>query len=193
MLSAVIHSAHSYRARRELSIGEEACVVGTIGEQTQNKNQRVLIEAVGALSPKTATLVIIGDGEMRDVLKNAARSYPSHAIRFLGFKENAAQYLRAFDIFVLPSLKEGLPYVLLEAGQAGLPVIATNVGGIQEIIEDEKTGLLVQAGSTSSLTSALSQLIENETLCTQFGNALHEKVTNEFSLERMVARTLALY
>lgn len=180
-------------ARRELGIPQEVCVVGTIGEQTQNKNQRVLIESVGALSSSNAILAIIGDGEMRAALESAARAYPSHDIRFLGFKENAAQYLHAFDIFVLPSLKEGLPYVLLEAGQAKLPVIATHVGGIPEIIEHTKTGLLVEPDNTSALCDALTLLIQDELLRTECGTALKEKVAHEFSLERMVAQTLALY
>ena len=180
-------------ARHELDISQEAFVVGTIGELTKNKNQRALIEAVGLLSPGSVTLAIIGDGEMRARLETAAHTSPSHDIRFLGFKENAAQHLRAFDIFVLPSIKEGLPYVLLEAGQAGVAVIATNVGGIPEIIEDKKTGLLVEPDNTSALCDALTLLIQDELLRKEYGTALKEKVAHEFSLERMVAQTLALY
>lgn len=180
-------------ARNALDLDLGALVVGTIGELTHNKNQHALLDAIGALAPSSVTVAIIGNGEMREDLENAARAYPSHDIRFLGFKANAAQYLLAFDIFVLPSLKEGLPYALLEAGQAGLPVIATHVGGIPDIIEDQKNGLLVQAESVLPLTAALRLLRESDSLRAHYGSALNEKVEREFSLEKMLGATTSLY
>jgi glycosyltransferase involved in cell wall biosynthesis len=139
------------------------------------------------------TLAIVGDGELRNELERCAQTHPSHDVRFLGYQEKAAQYLLAFDIFVLPSLKEGLPYVLLEAGLAGLSVVATNVGGIPEIIEDTKTGVLVPPESVSALTGALNDLIENEPQRHAYGAALQEKVLRDFSLENMITNTIACY
>lgn len=181
------------QARSELGLPEQAFIVGTIGELTANKNQSLLIDAVGALTPDNITLAIIGDGELLSELEIRARKYPAHDIRFLGYTERAPQYLRAFDIFVLPSLKEGLPYVLLEAGLAGLPVIATNVGGISEIIEDKKTGLPIASEDFSALSQTLQMLLDNKTACGQYGNALREKVAHDFSLQNMVAKTIACY
>lgn len=181
------------KARHELNLPQQGFIVGTIGELTKNKNQLFLIDAVGALPGGNIMLAIIGDGELRTELEMYAHTHPTHDIRFLGYKESAAQYLRAFDVFVLPSRKEGLPYVLLEAGLAALAVIATNVGGISEIIEDGKTGLLIQPGNLSSLTTALTLLMDNTQLRQEYGAALQEKVHSEFSLEKMIADTTARY
>ena len=106
---------------------------------------------------------------------------------------NASRYLKNFDIFVLPSLKEGLPYVILEAGLAGLPVIASNVGGIPEIIENGKDGLLVPPADPKELIKAIKKLIEDKTLRENLAKNLHEKITKEFSLEKMLRETISLY
>ena len=180
-------------ARGTLGLPDDRLVIGTIGELTKNKNHTLLIEAVGACAPTHITLVIIGAGEMEAELKARAQAFPSHDIRFLGYQENASQYLRAFDIFVLPSRKEGLPYVLLEAGLAALPVVATNVGGVSEIIEDAQTGIIVPSEDILALGQALTTLVEHESLRATYGHALEEKINREFPLEKMIADTVALY
>ena len=105
----------------------------------------------------------------------------------------AAPYLKAFDIFVLPSLKEGLPYTLLEAGLAGLAVIATDVGGNPEIIENKKTGLLVSPANADEIADAIKFLIENPAVSKNLSLNLRQKILQEFSLERMVNETLKIY
>jgi len=110
-----------------------------------------------------------------------------------GFVNDASRYLKALDCFLLPSIKEGLPYVILEAGLAALPVIATTVGGVPEIIEDQRTGILASPHNTTALAGALDQLIASPTLRTSLGTSLHKKVTYDFSLDQMIASTSALY
>ena len=106
---------------------------------------------------------------------------------------DAARYLPAFDIFVLPSVKEGLPYVILEAGLAERAVIATTVGGIPEIITDNKTGLLVPPADPSALTHALTHLINSPTEVKRLGQALKQKVAIDYSLDQMLKLTRQIY
>jgi len=180
-------------ARRELGLPHDACVIGTIGELVKNKNHRMLIDACCALPEHAATLAIIGTGPMDTELQAKAAAHPSRNIHFLGYRNNAAQYLRAFDIFVLTSLKEGLPYVLLEAGSAGVPVVATRVGGIPEIIKDGASGLLVPSEDASALSKALQTLIEDSAARPRYAAALQEKIKQEFTLAAMLAATIARY
>ena len=126
-----------------------AFVVGTIGESTKNKGHKYL--------------------------KEAEKYFPDLKFNIISNIPNAAKYLKNFDIFVLPSLKEGLPYVILEAGLAGLPVIASNVGGIPEIIENGKEGLLVHPANPEELAAAIKKLVENKTLRETLAKNLNEK------------------
>ena len=93
----------------------------------------------------------------------------------------------------MPSLKEGLPYVVLEAGLAGLPVIASNVGGIPEIIENGKEGLLVAPANQEEISVAIKKLIDDKALRENLARNLHEKIKKEFSLEKMLRETISLY
>ena len=108
-------------------------ITGTIGELNKNKNQQALIE--GAKRTPNMFVAIIGEGEMRGELERLINKYNlNNRVKLFGFLP-AAEVLKGFDIFALPSLKEGLPYVLLEAKQAGLPIVANRVGGIGEILD----------------------------------------------------------
>jgi glycosyltransferase involved in cell wall biosynthesis len=97
------------------------------------------------------------------------------------------------DIFVLPSCREGLPNVILEAMAMARPVVATDVGGVSELVEHEVTGFLVEAGHPQPLAQALLRLMDNPGLAAQMGAAGRQLVERQFSLERMVAGTTALY
>jgi glycosyltransferase involved in cell wall biosynthesis len=138
-------------------------------------------------------LLIIGEGEERENLLHqiTQAGLPSY-VHLLGYVNNASCILPAFDIFALPSHKEGLPYVLMEAGQASLPVVVSNIHGIKDIITHEKTGLMVQA-EAQTFADALTTLLTNKVLAEEYGKALHAHVTKNFSIERMVTETSALY
>ncbi len=183
-------------AREKLSIPLDAVVIGSIGELTMNKNYLDLIIATTYLPPKNQfILVVIGDGEQRaeitnEIKKNELSGYSL----FIGFKDDASQYLKAFDVFVLPSIKEGLPYVLLEAGLASLPVIATLVGGVPEIIENAETGILIEPRSSKRLAEAIKYLLITHPKEGQVnGNLLRTFVIKKFSFEKMVTETNNLY
>jgi len=186
-------------ARQKLNLPQDAFVVGSIGELTLNKNYAQLIRAIAILKEKVADvdfiLDVIGGGEERETLEieKNRNTFVERRVKLEGFKENAFAYLSAYDAFVLPSLKEGLPYVLLEAGQAGLPVIASNVGGIPDIVEHEKTGLLVDPEDTEGLADMLSLLMKNRDLQKRYGTALQDRVQKNFSLETMIEKTTDVY
>ena len=151
----------------KLGLETESLVIGTIGEATKNKGHKYLIEA--------------------------SKKFPDIKLNIISNIPNASKYLKNFDIFVLPSLKEGLPYAVLEAGLAGLPVIASNVGGIPEIIENGKEGLLIPPADPEELSVAIKKLIKDKTLCENLAKNLREKIQKEFSLEKMLEQTISLY
>ncbi len=170
--------------------------IGTIAELHPTKGLSVLIDAFARIAKEdtSSTLVIMGDGEERAHLLDRIEMHGlSERIVLAGFVADAQTYLKALDVFVLPSFSEALGYVLLEAGLAGLPAIGSNVGGIPEVLEDDVTGLLVPPGNPDTLAQALAHLAADSALRTQIGTALNEKVLSEFGTERMVRDTLALY
>jgi glycosyltransferase involved in cell wall biosynthesis len=170
--------------------------LGTIAELHTNKGLDILIETLHDLNIKYSGLscVIIGEGGERDHLENLIKAkHLEHLIYLVGHLAEARQYLKAFDFFVLPSRKEGFPYAILEAGAAGLPVIASRVGGIGEVIKDHETGLLVEPKNIASLKAALDEVLSDELLRHRLGNNLKQKVTTDFSLEQMISKTVSLY
>lgn len=170
-------------------------LLGTIAELHKNKGLEYAILALAQIAPSNphAFYFILGDGEEKEQLHALIKQHGlEERVFLLGFVPDAAQYLPAFDCFILPSIKEGLPYVLLEAGYASLPVIATNVGGIPEIIDDA-AGLLVPPRDTDALARSIEQLVKNPTDRAALGTALHDKVAKEFSLSKMADETVALY
>ena len=169
----------------------------TIAELTHNKNLTASIEAVANYNVTHSRKIfytIIGDGELHDklsahILEKGAQDF----VVLLGNIDNARTYLHAFDAFLLPSKKEGLPYAILEAGAAGLSVITSRVGGIPEIIEHEKNGLLIDPFDISDITHALKLLAESRDYRTTLGTKLQQKIAEEFTLSKMTASTILQY
>jgi glycosyltransferase involved in cell wall biosynthesis len=172
--------------------------VGMIAELHANKGIEHAIKAVKLLQKKSVDekfiLVIIGEGEERAALEKLIRELRlEHQVFLVGKKEQAPELLQAFNVFLLSSVKEGLPYVVLEAGLAELPVIATAVGGVPEIIKDMKSGILVKPRHEDEIALALDFLITNKNKCNEFGAALKEQATGNFSLKALVSQTSILY
>lgn len=135
--------------------------------------------------------IIIGDGPEKKKLQLLITNYQLQNIHFLGYQENASQYLKAFDLFVLPSRKEGLPYTILEAIHAEIPIIATDVGGVSELIEHKKTGLLVKSDSSTGLSK---QIVFALTHTAKMNTYASEGTTQRsHSLHAMVVNTRGLY
>jgi glycosyltransferase involved in cell wall biosynthesis len=185
-------SREEARQALHVSAGQEVPVIGTIAELHPNKGVDILIDAM--VQVPGAVLVILGEGEKRDAIeRQVARLQLEERVELKGFVVDAAAYARAFDVFTLASRKEGLPYVLLEAGAAGLPVVATTVGGIPEIIDDELSGLLVPAYDANALAAAINELIQNPRTRARYAERLKEKVERYFSLRGMLKKTAEIY
>ena len=188
-----------------LERNDKSFTVGTITELHRIKGLDVLLTAWSKFvkNPARTTvqsgrhpaqLVIIGEGEERQNLQNMAKKLGiSGRVVFKGFVNNARLLLSNFDIFCMPSRSEGMPYALLEAGVAGLPVIATSVGGIPEVIESGINGVLVPAEDAEALLSTLILLAEDTVLRQRLGGELKKTVGEKFSFDRMVHDTLRVY
>ena len=139
-------------------------------------------------------LIIIGEGERKEKLQARINRYNlQNSVFLVGRINDASKYLKAFDIFTLTSITEALPYVILEAGLAGLPIIASAVGGIPEIIDDMESGILVRPKEPAEIEKALSFLLKNPDKMALFKEKITDKIRREFSKEKMVRETLALY
>lgn len=174
---------------------DKSFTVGTTSELHKIKGLDVLLKAWSKFIKKhEAKLIIIGEGEEKENLENMARNLDiSGSVKFMGFVENARSLLSTFDIFCMPSRSEGLPYGLLEAGFAGLPVIATPVGGITEVIENSTSGVFVPVENDEILFSTLVLLTEDKGLRARLGSNLKASIQENFSFEKMVEKTFALY
>lgn len=170
----------------------------SVGRFYSGKGQNHLISVMPEIIrniPK-AKLIFIGDGPKLQVNKVLASQLKvQNDIKFVGEleQEKIYEYLDKATIYVAPSLGEGLPLVILEAGQAGLPVIATNVTGNNEIIKNEISGLLVPATDNKALTQAIIKLYNNPQLVKEYTSNLQRTIKNKFGFNRMIDETYNLY
>ncbi len=182
-------------ARNILNIKKESFVIGTIAELHKNKGLEYLIRGFAIfhkIHPQ-AELMIIGEGEEHKKLEALRDSLSlTSSVHLKGFVEDAARYLRSFDIFTLTSQTEALGYVILEAGTASLPVVASKVGGIPEIIEDEQTGILILPKNPEMLAQAFKRLLDPE-ISANYGRMLRKKVLDNFSIKTMAEHTKVVY
>lgn len=183
-------------AQKKLLGKTSPLVIGTIAEWHYNKGLFYLLEALkNHWNQDNFDIVFIGSGENRD--KTKLRAYVKENkiqnIYLHEFIPNAASYLKAFDIFVLPSLKEGLPYTILEAMAAKVPVIATTVGGIPEIIDNDISGFLIKPKSNEQLAAKINFVRDNPDKTAIMIQRAKEKIAQEFSLEKMLKKTKKLY
>lgn len=182
----------------DLSVTEfnKKIAIITIAELHINKGLTFLANAmthIVSLHPE-ALWIVMGDGEEKSALHLIIKGNKlERNISLVGNIEHAAEYLKGAHIFALPSVKEGLPYTLLEAGTAGLPVVSTTVGGIPELVEDMRSGILVQPRNPKELAHAISFLIEHPEERRRYGAALKEKISRDFSISKMVEETERCY
>lgn len=180
--------------------------IGTVGEFTRNKGYDYILKAASILKKRgfAFRMSLIGHGGdwlkiKQKAIKSGMYNDPQSkayidlpaSISLLGFVPDVAKNLKAFEIFVLASVKEGLPYVLLEAGQAGCAVVGSRIPGIIDVVGE--AGILVEPKNPTALAEALEQLLKNSTLQQTLGKKLQERVMKDFSLEQMLQKTLALY
>ncbi len=172
-------------------------MVGTVANFYKTKGLEYLIEAIKILGAEhkiqDVAFVIIGDGTEREKLETQIKgSGIKNKIFLTGRLPNARKYLAAFDIFVLPSIKEGFPWALLEAMTAKLPVIVTNVGAAPEIIEDGKNRFVVEPRKPELFAQKIKELIGDEHLRHELGIQAHQTVVLKFDLNKMVEKVEVL-
>ena len=181
-------------ARARLGVGDAVSVIGTVGRLDPVKDFRTLIEAMGSVCKvRQSVLVIVGDGPERPALEAAARDLGlTDAVRFLGHRDDAREWLAACDVYANSSISEGVSLTILEAMAAGLPIVATEVGGTPEIV-DASCGRLVPARSATGLAAAAIDLLERRDLRQVLGQAARQRAETRFTIERMVAEYAAVY
>ncbi len=181
--------------RRRLGL-KECPIVGTIGRLSPVKGHRFFIEAVrGVVSRGRAVQgIIIGDGPEESELKTFARTIGmDDTFRFLKSDFNTAAYLALMDIFVFPSLEEGLGLSLVEAMASGKPCIASDVGGISDVVRDGETGLLVPAGDPGRMSEAIVRLLDDASFGRRLGESAKTFVRDRFSSAAMAEKVAHLY
>jgi glycosyltransferase involved in cell wall biosynthesis len=192
---ATSSAQHFFQTKAQEPLGKKF-IIGTIAELHPNKG---LIYAINALEKLKAVhpnfiYFIISEGEQRTLLENMIKEKGlENHIKLIGFVPHAAEYLKGLNLFLLPSVKEGVPYTLLEAGFAGVPVVSTTVGGIPELIEDMQTGVLVQPKKSEELFHAIEFLIEHKGTLREYARNFQERVRTHFNLDQMIQATFKIY
>lgn len=180
--------------------GDDLCVVGTVGRMQQVKDPVTLAAAFARAAKRDARLaarlrlVMTGDGPLRqDVERCLASEGVSHLAWLAGARDDVPAMLRTLDVFVLPSLNEGISNTILEAMASGLPVIATRVGGNPELVADGEEGRLVPSGDVDAMADAIVAYASSRELARRHGANARARALREFSLDVMVERYLSLY
>lgn len=163
-------------------------VIGTIANLYPAKGIEFFVKSAKHFSDNEDSIfVIIGDGKDRDKLERIIRDEGlNERVFILGQVDNASEYITAFDVFVLSSIKEGFPWVLLEAMSAKVPVIATSVGAVPEIIEDGKNGFIVPPKRPDVLAMRIKEVLNNEHLRKEFSILAHQSILFKFSSDKMI-------
>jgi L-malate glycosyltransferase len=192
------HVAHAppVNLHEELWLPHHAPIVGNIAALVPHKGQKHLVEAAALVVQKVpdARFVIAGEGELRESLERQIREHHLEKHIFLtGFRPDVLSILKAFDIFVMSSVAEGLGTSLLDAMAAGKPIVGTLAGGIPEVVVEGETGFLVAPRDPHAMADALVRLLEDEGLRRRMGDAGLARARAQFSAERMVTETLKVY
>lgn len=189
--SGLRHSQERTRRFRDAFSGK--FLVGHAGALVdRHKGQRVLLEAARILESSIPDMhfIFLGDGEDRDALQQESADMSN--VTWLGFKENIGDYIAGLDVFAFPSRHEGLGSVLLDVMNLGIPIIASEVGGIPDIVHHQRTGLLIASGDSGSLVDGLVRLHDNSALRHALTRGAAERL-HAYSAESMAKAYLALY
>jgi glycosyltransferase involved in cell wall biosynthesis len=182
--------------RESLGIKEKARVIGTVGSLTREKGHMYLLRAAPKVieSFPEVLFLLIGDGRERVKLeKMVCELGISDKVIFAGMRKDIPEILSILEIFVLPSLNEGLPIALLEAQAAQIPTVATYVGAIPNVVEDGVTGILIPPRDHEAIAKAIIHVLSNKNTALEMAERGFERVRDNFSAERMASKYLSLY
>ena len=178
----------------------ETFVVGTVGRMEPVKDQLTLVRAFLHLvagdeeARKRLRLIVVGDGSLREKALQMLREYHADQLAWLpGERDDIPEIMRALDLFVLPSLREGISNTILEAMATGLPVVATNVGGNPELVDHDRTGTLVPPSDPVAMAGGIRGYLSDRDKSVSHGLAGRTKIETQFSMESMVGQYLEVY
>lgn len=182
-------------ARARFALDENDMAIGAIGALEPRKDHRGLIDAIAALkAAQPLKCLIAGDGGLRgELAAQIDRLGVARVARLIGRIEDPRELLWALDIFAMPSLKEGLGVAALEAMACGLPVVASRTGGLADLIEDGRTGMLVAPGDARALADGIAALADAPARRSEIGSAALARARSDYTMTAMAERTLALY
>ncbi len=185
----------SGRIRAEFSVPDEAAMIVSVGRLVGIKRFDLLIEALSHYNfPEDTFLLIVGDGPLMQELRDKVAALGlTRRIAFTGERHDIGNILKSADIFALSSDSEGMSKSILEAISAGLPIVATDVGGNSELVEDKTNGFLSPRGDTQKFREHLATLVTNSTLRAQMAKESLEKSERDFSYQQSVARHIETY
>ena len=181
--------------RGVVGIPKDAIAAGIIARLTEQKAHRVLFEAMAQHHAlQHLHLLVVGDGDLRDDLRQRAESLGlQQRVHFAGARRDLGNILGAIDFFTMPSLWEGLPLSLVLAMGAGLPVVATRVAGIPEVVQHDVNGLLVEPGDSAALAREMARLVEDVELRRSLGSRARDFVLPRFGFDHYIHSITALY
>lgn len=190
-----ISTSERGRVRSELGLADDAVAVVSVGRLVAEKGFPELL-AASAEAAVPHVLVVIGpdDPEKADALPPGSRSdAEDRGVRFLGHRDDVARLLPAFDLFVLASHREGFPRAAMEAAACGLPIVATDIRGCRQVVDDGETGYLVAPNEVRPLAAAIDRLVGNPDLRRRFGAAGRAKAERDFDEKHVVGRLMNAY
>ena len=185
-----------WHTRKDLGVDTGTCLIGTVGRLSPVKGIPYLLQTARILLRQGANVkvLVVGDGSIRlDLMTQTRDLGVSENVVFLGHREDTDELLQALDIFVLPSLSEGIPMALLEAMAASRAVVASRVGGIPEIVEDGFEGFLVEPMDVDGLAERCRRLIESPDVARKMGERARKRVERDFSATAMADRVASVY
>jgi glycosyltransferase involved in cell wall biosynthesis len=185
------------RLREELGFAPSSFVLGSVGRLVAIKDHGTLLRAASLLAGRglDVRVLLAGAGPEMDALQKQANGDDrlSGRVLFLGASNRIQEFLNAMDVFVLPSLGEGMSNTTLEAMATGLPVVATRVGGNPELIEEGRTGFLFSPRDVLGLSEVLEHRLRDDVVRQQIGTAARQRAVARFSLDKMVAEYRDMY
>lgn len=181
--------------RKDLGLLNDDIVGVMVARMDGLKGHDTLLQATAVLGNAAPTFLLAGDGARKKELQDLAAELhiADNRVRFLGFRQDVPDLLAAADFFVLPSFTEGLPLSILEAMSHRLPIVATNVGGIPELVKDGEHGFLVPPKEPEALANAITRLVDNPDLRVKMGEAGYKRVAKDFSFRRMTEEYEKVY
>ena len=182
--------------RNKFTLSDSSIVYGTVGRLNKQKGHEYLIDAAKKLIEKVpgSIFLIVGKGQLKDQLIQKTKDNDIYEnFRFVGYQKNLPEILAIMDIFVLPSINEGFPFALLEAMAAKKPIIATNVGGVTEIVKNGVNGIVVEPMDPFALSTAMLELAVDAKKRMCFAEEGYKTILANFTLEKMISSTEQIY